>query len=340
MTLKNPFALRKADHRIVMIGDLSPEQSGKNCGCVCPVCGADFIANRGNIKAWHFSHKPGSKCDEEKAYINSLHQLMKEGMEEHTRFYYPGCYGRFQESTGEEDFSNTSRLGYETIIEESNFEVESSEIKSDSQGLAEALILTARKGYKLAVVLVPPATVCKNPRPRAVDGIATIAIWVPKNLNRKTSEELQDILLRGTEDKKWLSSQKIDNWKRKCQEERAKRDRRQMDEQARIAEKEAAAARQMADILAEYRASQPAAWDYNNDEELSAIRFHFSKKYAAPTIPRDFIKDPQGEHWCFCNSCKQWYLEADMGLRATDRFDKNPNLGLCSKCARKMQYGK
>ncbi len=220
MALKNPFALRKTDRRILMIGDLSRAQRGEACGCICPVCGADLVARMGEERVWHFAHKSGSMCDEEKVYINSLYQLMLEALKERTRFYYPGQYGRFQESTGKEDFSNTSRPGYETIIKEGNFEVESSEIKSDSQGLAEALIFTARKGYKLAVVLVPPATACKNSCPRAVDEIATIVIQMPKDLNRKTSDELKDILLRGIEDKGWLSSRKIDKWRQQCQKKR------------------------------------------------------------------------------------------------------------------------
>lgn len=338
MALKNPFALRKADNRIVMIGDLSPEQSKKDCGCICPVCGADFVARMGDKNVPHFAHKAGSMCDAEKAYKNSLYQLMLEGLTaESTCFHLPECYGLFQGN--HEDFSKTPRLGYKRIIKEYGFAVESVHIRKNRQGIAEALILTDRKENSLAVVLAPPPTLCKTSCPKQVEGVATIAIWIPKTLDfyHVKSDYLKHVLLEETQHREWLGHRKIDEWRQKCQEEEAERVRRKMDEQARIAERKEAADRQMADILVEYRASQPAAWDYNNDEELSAIRCHFSKKYAASEIPRDCIKDPQAERWCFCDSCKQWYLEVDMGVRATDDFDKNPNLGLCSKCVRKMQ---
>ena len=366
MELKNPFALRKTDGHIVMIGDLSPEQRGKACGCICAECKSDFIARMGDIRVSHFAHS-GNACDAVKVFMNSLYQLMWEGLQDNARFYLPGCYGFFQESTGVEKLSSVSSTGYERIFEACNFKVESSEIRKNHQGVAEALILTARKDHSLAVVLVPPATICKISRSKPVEGIATLTIQIPKSLDfhHVTSDQLKSILLQETRYKEWLSSPKIDEWRQQCQEQRAEWIRQRKSEQARIDEinrdtdqwirnslkssplkqpvqtkeisqQDEEAARQMAEILREYRASQPAAWDYDNNEELSAIRFYFSKKYSSSVMPRDFIKDPRGEHWCFCDSCKQWYCGSNMAYYGTNDFDRNVNLGLCGKCEKEL----
>ena len=357
MELKNPFALRKTDGHIVMIGDLSPEQRGKACGCICPECKSDFIARMGDIRVPHFAHS-GNACDAVKVFMNSLYQLMWEGLQENSHFFWPNCFGSFQESTGSVKLSAVSCAGYECIFEACNFKVESSEIRKNHQGVAEALILTTRKDHSLAVVLVPPATICKISRPKPVEGIPTIAIQIPQTLDfhHVTSDQLKSILLQETRYKEWLSSPKIDEWRQQCQEQRAEWVRRQRSGQAcideinrdtdqwlrnslkssplkqpvqtkEISQQDEEAARQMAEILREYRESQPAAWDYDNNEELSAIRFYLSRRYQ--TIPNDLIVTaPNGERWCFCTLCKQWYQSTDM----LQYGGKDWNLGVCRDC--------
>lgn len=359
MQLKNPFAVRKTDGHIVMISDLPPEQRGKACGCVCPECKSDLIARMGKIRIPHFAHS--GNCDSVKAFINPLYQLMVEGLQENPQFVWPNCFGSFQESTGKEWLSAELCAGYVPIIRTDSFTVESSEIRKNNRGIAEALILTARKDHSLAIVLVPPATICKIPRPKAVEGVSTIVIRIPKTLDfhHVTSDQLKHILLRETQGKEWLSSPKIDEWHQKCQEIRAEWIRQQRNRQNRIDEikrntdqlaqncleapppkqpvqvKEIDqqiedVTRQMVEILREYRASQPEVWDYNNDEDLSAVRFYLSRKYQA--IPNDLIVTaPNSERWCFCTSCKKWYQSTDM----LQYGGKYWNLGLCRECVRK-----
>lgn len=358
MQLKNPFAVRKTDGQIVMISDLPPEQRGKACSCICPECKTEFIARMGDIRVPHFAHS-GNACDVVKGFINSLYLFMWESLQENARFYLPECYGFFQESTGKEWLSAMPCNGYKRIIKACDFEVESSEIQKNTQDVADALIITTRKDHSLAVVLVPPATICKTFCPKPIEGFATIAIRMPQDLNLKTSSELKHILLQETQNKEWLSSPKIDKWRQKCQEVRAQRIRQQRNRQVRIDEikrntdqwiqncleapppkqpvqvKEMdhqieEVTRQMVEILREYRASQPEVWDYNNDEELSAVRFHLSRKYQI--IPNNLIvKAPNSERWCFCTSCKKWYLSNDM----LQYGGKDWNLGLCRECVRK-----
>lgn len=358
MELRNPFAVRKTDGRIVTIADVPHEQRGKACGCICPECKSDLIARMGEERIPHFAHS-GNVCDSVKIFINSLYQLMVEGLQENPQFFWPDCIGFFQMSLGKEQLVVSARIdGGKHIIKAGSFKVESSEIRKNHQGVAKALILTARKDHSLAVVLVPPATICKISRPKPVEGIATLTIQIPKSLDFRhvTSDQLKSVLLQETRYKEWLSSPKIDEWRQQCQEQRAEWIRQQRSGQARIDEinrdtdqwlrnslkssplkqpvqtkemsqQDEEAARQMAEILREYRESQPAAWGYDNNEELSAIRFYLSRRYQ--TIPNDLIVTaPNGERWCFCTSCKQWYQSTDM----LQYGGKDWNLGVCRDC--------
>jgi len=69
------FAIK--DEKLVSIDDV---EKGVQCGCICPCCGENLVAKKGNIKCHHFAHISGSNCDY--GYETSLHRLAKEMMEE------------------------------------------------------------------------------------------------------------------------------------------------------------------------------------------------------------------------------------------------------------------
>jgi len=56
-TIHVTFAMRVDD--LVHISDVP---SGLACGCVCPGCGGQMVANKGLIKIHYFSHAGGSEC--------------------------------------------------------------------------------------------------------------------------------------------------------------------------------------------------------------------------------------------------------------------------------------
>jgi hypothetical protein len=73
MSVKLPFGLRVADHRLV--DAQLPLPNGAACGCVCPACGGALIArNRGRFKIRHFAH--GSDCVN--AYESAIHEAAKQ----------------------------------------------------------------------------------------------------------------------------------------------------------------------------------------------------------------------------------------------------------------------
>ena len=84
--LRNPFGERNGE--IVVIDDLSENEKGLNCGCVCPFCGGEFEARLGNVRIHHFAHSKGG-CNEEKAYLTGLYKLFKQYVDRHNYIYLP-----------------------------------------------------------------------------------------------------------------------------------------------------------------------------------------------------------------------------------------------------------
>ena len=234
--LKNPFALRKSDGHIIMIADLSPEQRGKSCNCVCPECNADFLARMGDIRVPHFAHS-GESCDAVKALMGALYQLMQEALGESKRFTIPDAYGYcpplpchykmdIEEIRLACKWSASPRKGYSRIIKSCSFEVDCCEIAKDNRGISNGIILVDKKSrHRLAVVLTPPKTVCKIPKAKPFEGLSTVVIDLSEmqDFNHQTSEHMKSLLLENTQYKVWLTSPKMEDWVQECTESQHER---------------------------------------------------------------------------------------------------------------------
>lgn len=73
--MKNPYGLK--DGKIVLVADVP---SGRECECVCPVCGHPLEARKGDINQHHFAHSADSDCAF--GYETALHIMAKEVLEE------------------------------------------------------------------------------------------------------------------------------------------------------------------------------------------------------------------------------------------------------------------
>lgn len=77
------------DGKIVHISEISPEQRGVNCQCVCPGCGMPLIARLGTQRQKHFAHH-NAGCDTASAQQTALHMLAKEIIEQERQLLFPG----------------------------------------------------------------------------------------------------------------------------------------------------------------------------------------------------------------------------------------------------------
>lgn len=74
---------------IIHISDISAEENGIKCGCVCPQCGAPLIAKAmGSVRRPHFAHSTKS-CDLISAQQTALHLLAKEIIAREKKIFLP-----------------------------------------------------------------------------------------------------------------------------------------------------------------------------------------------------------------------------------------------------------
>ena len=95
--MKIPLGVDKQTGNIVLIDDLSENQRGLKCNCVCPECKTDLVAKMGQVTAHHFAHHKGDEtksCQE-----TALHLLGKYVLSKLNRIslcsYKLGCKGKW-----------------------------------------------------------------------------------------------------------------------------------------------------------------------------------------------------------------------------------------------------
>lgn len=93
MTTHSKLIYALKDGNIVSIDEV---QSGKDCGCVCPACGDELIARKGEKRMHHFAHRSNEDC--EYGYESSLHLAAKAILSRSEKMVIPPVYVEFPQS--------------------------------------------------------------------------------------------------------------------------------------------------------------------------------------------------------------------------------------------------
>lgn len=94
MTTHSKLIYALKDGNIVSIDEV---QSGKDCGCVCPACGDELIARKGQKRMHHFAHRSNEDC--EYGYESSLHLAAKDILSRSKKMVIPPVYVEFPQSS-------------------------------------------------------------------------------------------------------------------------------------------------------------------------------------------------------------------------------------------------
>jgi len=196
-----------------MIEDILSDERGKKCNCVCPNCKDTFIARLGEKNAYHFAHS-GEGCDEEIAYLIGLYNLVREftlgsSVTLPKLILYWACYSTpfttqnfFDRIRFFDDQHNYNR----TIVKESiSIKYDAAEIIF--HGKRPKALLLEYHSRKMALVIKPPATVCKEFSAEPYSNLATIelnASDIPFGMLRK--DEILGLLNEKFRDCRWLYS--------------------------------------------------------------------------------------------------------------------------------------
>ncbi|MCQ2226057.1 MAG: hypothetical protein MJZ14_10090 [Paludibacteraceae bacterium] len=84
------FGKDKNSSELRNIKDVS---SGLACNCVCPCCGSDLEAHKGNIKRHHFQHHSSAEC--KGAFESQIHLLSKSIIEKNKSLMLPQYIGQY-----------------------------------------------------------------------------------------------------------------------------------------------------------------------------------------------------------------------------------------------------
>lgn len=355
--LKNPFGLRNG--KIIMIAELQESERGVNCDCVCPYCKGKFLARLGKSRQHHFAHD-GKPCDEVAAVLTAAYSLMQEAIQEKAEFHYPSCYGVYSRippdflvtrerilqkitwTSYQPSISDSSQFECKQVIRDKTVPVIHSEIRKTAKGVPKALILTHESGHKLALILVPPETLCKTPIPRPFENLPTIAIYLPKKLYLVTSELLRKNLRNGIEQKEWISSPKKEKWVDLLLEQHNKehqdwldqepiRLKRQREEYERQIAKEEKRAAERAERQKQEETRKVNQIHAYTEEEREGYNREFSSRHLEDSTEQ--VCDSLGHRWCFCETCKRWYPEEEMSYYGGDGTERNR--GKCRFCSRR-----
>ena len=223
--MRNYFAIRKSDGKRITIADLSPEEKGLKCGCVCPECDVDFQARMGSKREWHFAHN-SKGCDAKKVNMNGLYQLVFEYISEKQTLLLPTvglCYDLTYD--GNPDHANTP-----SFIKESNsdkriqlcspyspdnkgepliekpimWKLTSPELSMCSEGYPDAIIDTAQN-REIALCIIPPKAVHKNVKASKYKELPTIILDLSEvNMQELTYQYLCDSIMTTPSFFKWI----------------------------------------------------------------------------------------------------------------------------------------
>ena len=310
-SLKNPFGEKGG--RLILISDVPPEENGKNCGCICPLCKGGFQAKKnGKIRQPHFSHL-GKPCNETIAFMAALYGFFQQSIEESGSFCPPSVYASFSGLAAEEPaeldtieaytvFSQTSFEDAEVVLDAKPFKVLQCEIVCRKE-MPEALLLTAEeKQRQLAVVVVPPATICKEQQnPQAYKELPTLAAYVDKNVNfyQLHSEQLLQKIKNLDFPTKWIKNDKLAQMKRSWLER--KREEHQCEYEKRR-------------------------------KEQKAIQLE-NQKVKTETFDRTKLSEvPTKELWHTCVRCHKRKPESELVCYENGRDDDE---AICRECSRK-----
>lgn len=221
MELRNPFGIR--DNEVVMIEDISVDERGLRCRCICPSCGEPFEAKMGEIKRHHFSHCGNKGCDETNAYLMGLYSLIKEYFGS-SSFSLPPVIAGFdlsayspitEENAGERTYLRSRSVNDDKeikVFDRADIKFSSSYIEKTREGRPKAVVAEVN-GKKLAFVIKPPEFI-KSAETKKYKDFPTVEIDF-SDMGDIISESKKDELFRCISENKdiarWVHNPKISN---------------------------------------------------------------------------------------------------------------------------------
>ena len=199
MTKHSKLIYALKDGNIVSIDEV---QSGKDCGCVCPACGDELIARKGQKRMHHFAHRSNEDC--EYGYESSLHLAAKDILSRSEKMVIPPVYVEFPQSGKSKEL-----LYLKKEIPVDRVELE----KRFDTIIPDIVVYSGDKYFFIEIYVTHPIDDEKLKKLKEKN-ISTIEIDLSKIKRDISVEELSDILLKSSDRKSWKYNAVSDKWYR------------------------------------------------------------------------------------------------------------------------------
>jgi len=174
-----------------VITSIEDVESGLGCGCVCPACGERLIAKKGSKVQHHFAHYTGKNC--EYGYESSLHLAAKEILSNAKKIMLPPVYVKFHNSYKTDELVSEAK---EIAIDKVELEKRFNDVVPD------IVVYSGGKQLFIEIYVTHPIDEQKLEKLK-VAGISTIEIDLSEKSLSISDNELSEILLGDSAEKKW-----------------------------------------------------------------------------------------------------------------------------------------
>ncbi|MBR6385759.1 MAG: hypothetical protein IKS03_06550 [Ruminococcus sp.] len=185
------YALK--NNKLIHVDDV---ESGIACGCICPACGSNLIARKGEINSHHFAHSSSSEC--KGGYETSLHLLAKEILSETGEILLPPI-----KLIDECNATNACLIGKHRIKKIDNVYTE----KRTGDIIPDLILEKGKRELIVEIYVTHKVDDAKLQKIKDL-GISAIEIDLSKTDKSISKQQLKDLLLNNVENKRWLYNSK------------------------------------------------------------------------------------------------------------------------------------
>lgn len=197
MTTHSKLIYALKDGNIVSIDEV---QSGKECGCVCPACGDELIARKGQKRMHHFAHRSNEDC--EYGYESSLHLAAKDILSRSEKMVIPHVYVEFPQSGKPK----------ELLYPKKKIPVDRVELEKRFDDIIPDIVVYSGDKYFFIEIYVTHPIDDEKLKKLKEKNISTIEIDLSKIKRDISVEELSDILLKTSPQKSWKYNAVSGKW--------------------------------------------------------------------------------------------------------------------------------
>lgn len=199
MTTHSKLIYALKDGNIVSIDDVP---SGKEYGCVCPACGDELIARKGEKRMHHFAHRSNEDC--EYGYESSLHLAAKDVLSRSKKMVIPPVYVEFPQSGKPK----------ELISKERGISIDDVELEKRFDDIIADIVVDSGDEHFFIEIYVTHPIDDEKLKKLKEKKICTIEIDLSKIKRDISVEELSDILLSSSPQKSWKYHTESKKWYR------------------------------------------------------------------------------------------------------------------------------